>query len=66
MESLGNFDPISCSNDDLGLTLTSFYGEVRFVFWCFYMEKCLDVRVHGTLQKISVLELIERNKFMST
>ena len=28
-----------CSNGDLGLTLT-FYGKVKFAFWCLYMGKC--------------------------
>ena len=31
-----------CSNDDLGLTLSFFYGKVKFVFWNFIWEEILD------------------------
>ena len=31
-----------CSNDDLGLTLSFFYGKVKFAFWDFIWEEILD------------------------
>ena len=31
-----------CSNDDLGLTMSFFYGKVRFSFWAFIGEEFMD------------------------
>ena len=48
---MGSFRDFFCSiilfKDYLGLTLTFFYDKVKFALWCFYMVKCLNLKVRG-------------------